>query len=117
LHTQLKQQIGGQWASSPGLVQGAEGKGVAELFKNPADVFAKGLTVGGVKYMGIKGDSRYVFDVISLCLQGNDLLHADQSMARKGQQVLLRPNLTTPLLLVTTTRNNNQVMPPLLLKS
>jgi len=52
---------GGAWATTPGLVQGAEGAGLVQLYKNPANVFASGVTVGGVKYMGIKGDERSIY--------------------------------------------------------
>lgn len=53
---------GGTWAESSGFpFQGSEGAGIVALYKNPADVFAKGVTVGGVKYMGIKADDRSIY--------------------------------------------------------
>jgi len=42
-------------------LKAGEGAGIGTLFKNPADVFAKGVTVNGVKYMGIKGDDRSIY--------------------------------------------------------
>jgi profilin len=53
---------GNPWAVSPGLgLKAGEGAKLANTFKNPADVFASGITVGGVKYMGIKGDDRSIY--------------------------------------------------------
>ncbi|KAK5988420.1 Profilin-P [Cladobotryum mycophilum] len=52
---------GGTWASSKDFLKGGEGAGFINLFKSPADVFAKGVVVNGVKYMGIKGDSRSIY--------------------------------------------------------
>ena len=53
---------GAAWAQSPGwALKAGEGAALAALFKNPANVFASGVTVGGVKYMGIKGDERYAY--------------------------------------------------------
>ncbi|KAM9998813.1 hypothetical protein ACTFIY_008463 [Dictyostelium cf. discoideum] len=53
---------GGVWAKSTGITIGKqEGDGLVALFKNPGDVFAKGALVGGVKYMGIKGDPQSIY--------------------------------------------------------
>ncbi|MCX4661556.1 profilin [Streptomyces uncialis] len=48
-------------ATTAGLLKPGEGAAIVALFRKPADVFAKGVTVSGVKYMGIKGDSRSVY--------------------------------------------------------
>ncbi|MFD9502797.1 profilin family protein [Streptomyces sp. NPDC060035] len=47
---------------NPGALQGNEGRTISEPFKNPADVFAKGITVSGVKYMRIKGDDTSIYN-------------------------------------------------------
>ncbi|EAL63837.1 profilin I [Dictyostelium discoideum AX4] len=53
---------GGVWAKSSGInITKPEGDGIAALFKNPAEVFAKGALIGGVKYMGIKGDPQSIY--------------------------------------------------------
>ncbi|KAG5634794.1 hypothetical protein H0H81_000762, partial [Sphagnurus paluster] len=44
------------WTLRPG-----EGAGLVALYRNPADAFAKGITVGGIKYMAIKADSRSIY--------------------------------------------------------
>eukprot|EP01132_Coremiostelium_polycephalum_P001950 gene1950-2386_t len=53
---------GGVWASSPSnFLKSNEGSTIKNLFSNPAEVFATGVTVGGIKYMGIKGDNRSIY--------------------------------------------------------
>jgi len=52
---------GSVWASKNFNIQGTEGAGLANLFKNPANVFATGIFLGGNKYMGIKGDERSIY--------------------------------------------------------
>lgn len=50
--------------ASPGLAGAhidAERDGVVALFRSPDDVFATGVTVGGVKYMGVKADDRSIY--------------------------------------------------------
>eukprot|EP01133_Synstelium_polycarpum_P016990 gene16990-20219_t len=42
-------------------MKAGEGSALINLFKNPANCFASGITVGGVKYMGIKGDPLSVY--------------------------------------------------------
>lgn len=44
------------WSLKPG-----EGAGIVALYRSPADAFAKGVTVGGNKYMAIKADSRSIY--------------------------------------------------------
>lgn len=54
--------VGNSWAVSKGVnLKAGEGANLAKQFKDPATVFAQGITIGGVKYMGIKGDERYSF--------------------------------------------------------
>jgi profilin len=64
---------GGTWAASPGFslkyrlilffsyysyifsfFRAGEGSKIVTLFKNPSNVFASGVTVNGIKYIGIK---------------------------------------------------------------
>eukprot|EP01098_Paradermamoeba_levis_P016961 TRINITY_DN945_c0_g1_i1.p1 TRINITY_DN945_c0_g1~~TRINITY_DN945_c0_g1_i1.p1 ORF type:complete len:127 (+),score=47.42 TRINITY_DN945_c0_g1_i1:112-492(+) len=53
---------GSTWAMSPSLgLKAGEGAAIAALMKNTPDVFAKGVTIAGVKYMGIKGQERSVY--------------------------------------------------------
>ncbi|KAF2073150.1 hypothetical protein CYY_005539 [Polysphondylium violaceum] len=53
---------GSTWASSKGMgLKAGEGQGLAALYKNPANAFSQGITVGGVKYMGIKADERSIY--------------------------------------------------------
>eukprot|EP01133_Synstelium_polycarpum_P009274 gene9274-10877_t len=53
---------GGSWAQSPGFqIKAGEGAALVNLFKNPANVFASGATLCGVKYMGIKGDGSSIY--------------------------------------------------------
>jgi len=53
---------GSVWAQSPGFtLKAGEGQSVSALFKNPQNVFAAGITISGIKYLGIKGDERSVY--------------------------------------------------------
>ncbi|EFA83938.1 profilin I [Heterostelium album PN500] len=53
---------GSTWAIKPAdFLKPGEGPALVALFKSPADVFSKGITIGGVKYMGIKGDPRSIY--------------------------------------------------------
>ncbi|RDW71664.1 hypothetical protein BP5796_07698 [Coleophoma crateriformis] len=55
---------GSIWATSHTnsfQVRQGEGSGAVELFKHPEDVFNRGITLNGVKYMGIKGDERSIY--------------------------------------------------------
>ncbi|CAF1018674.1 unnamed protein product [Rotaria sordida] len=46
---------GNTWATSPGFgLKPGEGRTIVALFENPQKVFANGVTVNGVKYVGIK---------------------------------------------------------------
>uniref|UniRef100_A0A6B2LRF0 Profilin n=1 Tax=Arcella intermedia TaxID=1963864 RepID=A0A6B2LRF0_9EUKA len=50
------------WATSKdfGLLPG-EGPAIAAVFKNPGLLFSNGMTVNGVRYLGIKGDERSAY--------------------------------------------------------
>lgn len=49
-------------ASSAGYtLKPGEATAIINLFKNPANVFASGVTVAGTKFMGIKGDDRSIY--------------------------------------------------------
>lgn len=61
------------WATKGVTLKAGEGAALAAQFKNPATVFASGVTIGGVKYMGIKGDEKYV--PLSLFLSVQYLFH------------------------------------------
>ncbi len=52
---------GNVWAQIHLSLKAGEGAAIAKLFKSPANVFASGVTVGGIKYMGIKGDERSIY--------------------------------------------------------
>nr|P18322.3 RecName: Full=Profilin-P [Physarum polycephalum] len=52
---------GNSWASKNLTLKAGEGQAIAALFKTPANVFASGITINGIKYMGIKGDSRSIY--------------------------------------------------------
>jgi len=53
---------GSKWAASSGFdLMAGEGAAIAALFKNPSEVFVKGVTINGVKYMGIKGDESSIY--------------------------------------------------------
>jgi len=53
---------GNPWAVSPGFgLKAGEGAKLAGQFKNPPDVFASGININGVRYMGIKGDERSLY--------------------------------------------------------
>jgi len=53
---------GNAWAVSAGFgLKAGEGLALAGLFKNPANVFAAGITINAVKYLGIKGDDRSIY--------------------------------------------------------
>ncbi|KAN0042459.1 hypothetical protein ACTFIV_005024 [Dictyostelium citrinum] len=53
---------GGVWAKSAGIsISPVEGTGLVALFKNPSSVFSSGVVVGGVKYMGIKGEESSIY--------------------------------------------------------
>jgi hypothetical protein len=43
------------WGTSKGFLQPTDPSGIVALMKNPSDVFSKGISVAGVRYMGIKG--------------------------------------------------------------
>lgn len=47
-------------ADSGDFLKDLEGKNVVALFRSPNDVFATGVTVGGVKYIGVKADDRSI---------------------------------------------------------
>ncbi|MFE9783267.1 profilin [Streptomyces sp. NPDC005775] len=52
---------GTTWAQSAGFaLKVGEGQAIVALFQNPADVFPRGVTVAGVKYMGVKGEERSI---------------------------------------------------------
>jgi len=53
---------GNVWAQSAGFgLKPGEGAALVTLFKNPANVFASGVTINGVKYMGIKGEDTSIY--------------------------------------------------------
>eukprot|EP01097_Dermamoeba_algensis_P002568 TRINITY_DN2022_c0_g2_i2.p1 TRINITY_DN2022_c0_g2~~TRINITY_DN2022_c0_g2_i2.p1 ORF type:complete len:140 (-),score=27.25 TRINITY_DN2022_c0_g2_i2:63-437(-) len=53
---------GSLWSSSKTLaLKPGEGPALANLFKNPSNVFANGITIAGEKYMGIKGDQQSIY--------------------------------------------------------
>ncbi|KAK5580033.1 hypothetical protein RB653_000046 [Dictyostelium firmibasis] len=52
---------GGTWAKHKLDIPKQEGEGLVHLFNNPGDAFAKGINVGGVKYMCIKADSQSIY--------------------------------------------------------
>jgi len=53
---------GNSWAQSAGFaLKAGEGLAIVNLYKNPANVFAAGVTVNSVKYLGIKGDERSIY--------------------------------------------------------
>ncbi len=50
------------WAQSPDLaIRAGEGAAIVALYKKPDDVFATGVTAGGIKYMGTKADDRSIY--------------------------------------------------------
>ncbi|KAN0042659.1 hypothetical protein ACTA71_011469 [Dictyostelium dimigraforme] len=58
----LSNSDGSVWAKSPNMtISKQEADALIALYKNPAEVFAKGVTVGGIKYMGIKGDPQSIY--------------------------------------------------------
>eukprot|EP01097_Dermamoeba_algensis_P002567 TRINITY_DN2022_c0_g1_i2.p1 TRINITY_DN2022_c0_g1~~TRINITY_DN2022_c0_g1_i2.p1 ORF type:complete len:137 (-),score=26.62 TRINITY_DN2022_c0_g1_i2:71-448(-) len=53
---------GGVWSISNTLtLKAGEGRALADLFKNPSNVFVSGITINGEKYMGIKGDQQSIY--------------------------------------------------------
>ncbi|MFD4786125.1 profilin [Streptomyces sp. NPDC058459] len=52
---------GGTWAASRDVIKANEGPVIVQLFKNPGEAFARGITVGGVKYMAIKADDSSIY--------------------------------------------------------
>ncbi|KAN0006622.1 hypothetical protein ACTFIU_003338 [Dictyostelium citrinum] len=53
---------GSIWAQSPKIgLNKAECDSLIALFKKPEEVFSKGVVVGGIKYMGIKGDQTSIY--------------------------------------------------------
>jgi profilin len=51
---------GSSWAASPGFTI-SEAAAIAALAKDPKKVLQNGVTVAGVKYLGIKGDERSAY--------------------------------------------------------
>jgi len=55
-------QDGNTWATSAGYsISPADGKGLAALFANASDASAKGVNVGGHKYITVKADNRSIY--------------------------------------------------------
>jgi len=52
---------GGQWAAKGVTLKAGEGAGLAALFKNPPDAFAKGIIINGLKYLCIKSDDKSIY--------------------------------------------------------
>jgi len=53
---------GNTWAASSGFgLKAGEGNALVSLFKTPSNAFSAGITVNGVKYLGIKGDERSIY--------------------------------------------------------
>jgi len=52
---------GSVWAADSLSLKAGEGSAIVNLFRNPSNVFASGITVGGVKYLGIKGDEQSIY--------------------------------------------------------
>ncbi|KAM9993500.1 hypothetical protein ACTFIZ_011465 [Dictyostelium cf. discoideum] len=53
---------GGVWAKSSTFpLSKPEGEGLVALFKNPPDAFTKGIVIGNIKYMGIKGEPQSIY--------------------------------------------------------
>jgi len=53
---------GNAWATSPGFgLKAGEGAAIVSIFKTPANAFASGITVNGVKYLSVKADERSLY--------------------------------------------------------
>eukprot|EP01111_Echinosteliopsis_oligospora_P017393 TRINITY_DN750_c0_g1_i1.p1 TRINITY_DN750_c0_g1~~TRINITY_DN750_c0_g1_i1.p1 ORF type:complete len:125 (-),score=28.22 TRINITY_DN750_c0_g1_i1:69-443(-) len=52
---------GGSWASKNLNLKPGEGQKIANLFKNPANAYAEGITVNGIKYLCVKSDDRSIY--------------------------------------------------------
>jgi hypothetical protein len=70
---------GNNWAITKGWsLKPGEGAKVVAAFKDPASVFAAGILIDGVKYLGIKADARSIYGTpypSPLLLEEDSLLH------------------------------------------